>query len=69
MTKLSPNQHELVMSLANQLGQISAIKAIVLGGSHARGRAQPASDIDLGILYSEVAPFSIESIREMAAAG
>jgi hypothetical protein len=38
----------------------------VLGGSHARGRAQTASDIDLGILYSEVTPFSIESIREMA---
>ena len=36
------------------------------GGSHARGRAQPGSDIDLGILYSEAAPFSIQSVRKLA---
>jgi hypothetical protein len=38
----------------------------MLGGSHARGRAQPGSDSDLYILYSEAAPFSIQSIRELA---
>jgi len=40
----------------------------VLGGSYARGRAQPGSDIDLGVFYSEAARFSIESIRELAEA-
>jgi predicted nucleotidyltransferase len=64
--QFSPQQRELVLSLAKRLGAIPGIKAIVLGGSHARGRAQPRSDIDLYILYSEAAPFSIQSIRELA---
>jgi predicted nucleotidyltransferase len=64
--QLSPEQRELVSSLAKRLGAIRGIMAVVLGGSHARGRAQPGSDIDLGLLYSEAAPFSIQSIRELA---
>src|SRR5262245_62922214 len=66
MKQLSPNQRELVSSLAKRLGTIRGIKAVALGGSHARGRAQPGSDIDLGLLYSEAAPFSVQSIRELA---
>ena len=66
MKQLSPQQLELVTSLATRLGTIAGIKAVVLGGSHARGRAQPESDIDLYILYSEAAPFSIDSLRELA---
>jgi len=49
-----------------RLASIRGIKAVVLGGSHARGRAQPGSDIDLGIFYSEADPFSIPSVRELA---
>src|SRR5213593_3777871 len=66
MKQLSPEQRELVLSLAKQLGAIRGIRAVVLGGSHACGRAQPGSDIDLGLLYSEAAPFSIQSVRELA---
>ena len=51
--------------LATRLGAIRGVKAVVLGGSHARGRALPGSDIDLGILYSDSDPFSIASIREL----
>lgn len=68
MKQLSPEQRELVLSLAERLRAIHGIKAVVLGGSHARGRAQPGSDIDLGLLYSEAAPFSIQSVRELAEA-
>jgi predicted nucleotidyltransferase len=64
--QLSLEQRELVSSLAKQLGAIRGIRAVVLGGSHARGRAQAGSDIDLGILYSEAAPFSIASLRKLA---
>jgi predicted nucleotidyltransferase len=66
LKQLSPEQSELVSALAMRLGAVRGITAVVLGGSHARGRAQPGSDIDLGILYSEVAPFSIQSVRELA---
>jgi hypothetical protein len=55
-----------VSSLAMRLGAIHGMKAVVLGGSHARGRAKPGSDIDLGLYYSERDPFSIESLRELA---
>lgn len=66
MEQLSRDQRELVTSLVGQLRSIPGILAVVLGGSHARGRAQPGSDIDLGLLYSEAAPFSIGSVRELA---
>jgi len=66
--QLTPEQRELVSSLAQRLGTIRGIRAVVLGGSHARGRARPESDIDLGLLYSETAPFSIQSVRELAEA-
>ena len=66
MKQLSLEQRELVSSLSKRLGAIPGIRAIVLGGSHARRCAQPGSDIDLGILYSEAAPFSILSVRELA---
>lgn len=68
MNQLSATQRELVSSLAMRLGAIRGIEAVVLGGSHARGRARPGSDIDLGVLYSDAAPFAVESIRELAEA-
>jgi predicted nucleotidyltransferase len=68
MKQFSPQQRELVMSLSQRLGAIRGVQAVVLGGSHARGRAQPGSDIDLYLFYSEAAPFSIQSIRELAEA-
>src|SRR5215813_2579579 len=64
--QLSPEQRELISTLSKRLEAIRGIKAIALGGSYARGRARPESDIDLGIFYSEAAPFSIQSIRELA---
>jgi predicted nucleotidyltransferase len=67
VTQLSPSQQELVSSLATRLGTIRGIEAVVLGGSHARGRARPESDIDLGVFYSEASPFEIEHVRELAA--
>lgn len=68
MRQLSPEQRELVSSLAERLGSIRGVRAVVLGGSYARGRAGPGSDIDLGLLYSEAAPFSTRSVRELAEA-
>lgn len=66
MKQLLPKQRELVSSLTSKLEAIRGVKAVVLGGSHARGRARPGSDIDLGLFYSEADPFSIQNIRELA---
>jgi predicted nucleotidyltransferase len=68
MQQLTTEQHAIISSLVEQLGYISGMKAVVLGGSHARGRAKPESDIDLGLFYSEAAPFSIQHVRELAEA-
>jgi predicted nucleotidyltransferase len=64
--QLLHNQRKLVSMLAERLGTIRGVKAVVLGGSHARGLARRESDIDLGILYSESDRFSIQCIRELA---
>lgn len=66
MEQLSPAQRDLVSSLAQRLGDIHGVRAVVLGGSYARGLAQPGSDIDLGIFYSEQSPFTISDIRALA---
>jgi hypothetical protein len=57
-----------VTSLAQRLGAIRGVQAVALGGSHARGRARPESDIDLYLYYTAAAPFAIPSVRELAEA-
>ena len=66
MHQLSPDQQTLLSSLVTRLGEVAGVGAVVLGGSHARGRARPESDIDIGIFYEENNPFSIDSIRALA---
>jgi len=68
LDRLSATQRELVSLLSTRLAAIPGVAAVVLGGSHARGRAQPGSDIDLGVLYSEADPFAVQRIRALAAA-
>ncbi|HTO54580.1 MAG TPA: nucleotidyltransferase domain-containing protein [Myxococcota bacterium] len=69
MTELSAAQRELVDSLARRLALIPGMAAVVLGGSFARGRALASSDIDLGLLYREAAPFDVADVRALAAEG
>lgn len=66
MNGLSEDQQALVASLAERLGAIEGVQAVVLGGSYARGRARPGSDIDIGLLYSDAAPFTVPNVREVA---
>ena len=68
MQQLSKAQDAIVSSLVERLAAIRGVVAVVLGGSHARGRALPGSDVDLGLLYAEADPFSISEVRELAAA-
>jgi hypothetical protein len=55
-----------VSGLVPELGVIDGVEAVVLAGSHARGRAREGSDVDLGLYYLDSAPFEIAAIRALA---
>jgi hypothetical protein len=63
---LDPAQERLVRDLVGDLARIEGIRAVALGGSRARGRARPDSDVDLGLLYEEARPPSLAAIRACA---
>ncbi len=63
---LPPAQQQLVRELVADLAALPGVVAVALGGSHARGRARPDSDVDLGLLYEEAAPFSLDALRACA---
>lgn len=65
--ELDAKQRAIVGDLARALAAIPGVAALALGGSRARGRARPDSDVDLGIFYSEASPFPVEGVREVAA--
>jgi predicted nucleotidyltransferase len=66
VNQLSAEQSQLLTLLTQRLGAIGGIQAVVLGGSYARGRAQPGSDLDLYLYYLQKAPFSIQSVCDLA---
>src|ERR1700724_3097139 len=64
-----PTEHEVELILTRVVARVSKnehIQAIVLGGSRARGTADPHSDIDLGIDYDGKLPFSIPALGAAA---
>jgi predicted nucleotidyltransferase len=64
---LTPAQQALVSEMIEALAALNGVEAIALGGSYATGFATDGSDIDLGLLYSDAAPFAIAEIRALAA--
>lgn len=54
-------------AIAERLGRVPGIVAVVLGGSHARGANSPDSDLDLGIYYRADARPAIKALRAAAA--
>jgi hypothetical protein len=65
---LPPEKQTVLDRVTERLSSVPDVAAVVLGGSTARGAATPASDLDIGIYYSEKQPFSIPAIREVAEA-
>jgi predicted nucleotidyltransferase len=64
-----PTEHEVELILTQvvvRVSTIEGIRAIVLGGSRARGTADQHSDIDLGIYYDGKHPFSIPALGAAA---
>jgi hypothetical protein len=66
MTDLDPGRRAIVDDLVRALAAVGGVRAVALGGSRARGRARPDSDVDLGVYYSEAAPFEVAPIRALA---
>ncbi|KAB8195551.1 DNA polymerase subunit beta [Nonomuraea phyllanthi] len=51
--------------MADRLGEVPGVVAVVLGGSRARGTHRPDSDVDLGLYYRR--PPAVDELRELAA--
>jgi predicted nucleotidyltransferase len=63
---LLPDRRHLITDIVTGLRTIRGVTAIVLGSSYAMGTAGTHSDIDLGVYYADVEPFSIEEMRHVA---
>jgi predicted nucleotidyltransferase len=57
---------EILSRVVARVSKIEGVRAIVLGGSRARGTADKRSDIDLGIYYDGKNPFSITALGAAA---
>lgn len=65
--QLPPEKQSLLDDMVARLSAVPGVRAIVLGGSYARGQQRPGSDLDIGLYYAEAAPFEIDAIRRVAA--
>jgi len=65
--ELGAERSARIAALAQRLGALPGVCAVALGGSFARGAATASSDVDLGLLYREAAPFSLAALRALAA--
>jgi predicted nucleotidyltransferase len=66
MDQLSSDQRRIMDRAVAALADVKGVGAIVLGGSHARGRARPDSDIDIGLYYEDIAPLDIAGVAAVA---
>jgi hypothetical protein len=64
-SSLSADQRRVLADVVTGLRSVRFVSAIVLGGSHALGTPHANSDLDIGVYYSQVAPFSIDDIRKV----
>lgn len=56
----------LIQDIVGEIKKVSGVKAIVLGGSRARGTNHSASDIDLGIYYDSRSPLNLTELTKVA---
>jgi predicted nucleotidyltransferase len=66
MTRLADGP-ALARRVASALAGVRGVQAVALGGSFARGNADDASDVDLGIYYRRSEPPDLEALRDLAA--
>jgi len=61
-----PNDEVLIGRLVRAFGGVPGIRAIVLGGSRARGEATPASDYDIGLYYESDSQIDVGRLAKAA---
>ncbi len=66
LPNLPEQKHRLLEQLIEQLGAVTGLAAVVLGGSYASGTQHAGSDMDIGLYYFEAKPFSIDEIQRIA---
>jgi hypothetical protein len=57
---------ELAIRVGERLGDVEGVVAVVLGGSLARGDADPLSDVDIGLYYDPARPLAVAELRRLA---
>ncbi len=57
----------LLQMIVDEVKSVEGIRAVVLGGSRARGTHKPSSDIDLGIYYHPNRPLDLNELSRVAA--
>ncbi len=53
----------LIQTIVDEVKSVEGVRAIVLGGSRARGTETLSSDIDLGIYYHPGYPLNLKELR------
>jgi predicted nucleotidyltransferase len=66
MPKIQAAKAALLSELTEALRSVPNLRAVALGGSHARGTHTPQSDLDIGLYYRETQPFEVAEIRKIA---
>jgi predicted nucleotidyltransferase len=56
---------DLAREVAVRVGALAGVVAVALGGSLARGRGDPHSDVDLGVYYDPARPFAVGALRAL----
>lgn len=55
----------LAQTIAARAAEVPGVVAVSLGGSHARGKARPDSDLDLGLAYDAEHPFDLAALSAL----
>lgn len=65
---MNEQQRRVLARAVDGLRDVGGVVALVLGGSHARGAAQPDSDLDVGLYYRPAVPLDLAAVRAVARA-
>jgi predicted nucleotidyltransferase len=66
LAAVPPPKRALLADLVAALKAVPGLRAIGLGGSHARGTQRPDSDLDLGLYYRDGEPPDLAAVQAVA---